>query len=215
MTDSTFFKTLVIGPCATNCYLFRAGDTVVVIDPGGVEPKLLTEVEVLMGTPPCKSVTVLLTHTHADHFLGADILLNAFPGSSLLVSGEDEPGLYDAALNVSQFFGLQLELKNRAAVQRVGDGDKREIGPYAVEVVAVPGHTRGGVAFVLREQKAVFSGDTLFCGDIGRSDLPGGDGDQLMRAIRDRLCALPDDFRVYPGHGPATTIRREKWRFVK
>jgi glyoxylase-like metal-dependent hydrolase (beta-lactamase superfamily II) len=141
------FKTLRVGPCCTNCYLFVAGDTVVVVDPGGVESSIPSTVESI--APSAKSVQILLTHTHSDHFLGADILLERFPGSTLYVSSADEPGLYDPQLNVSHLFGQTLILKAKSSVKTVAQGDVLEIGPYKIEVIETPGHTAGGVVYVM------------------------------------------------------------------
>jgi glyoxylase-like metal-dependent hydrolase (beta-lactamase superfamily II) len=94
-------------------------------------------------------------------------------------------------------------------VKTVVDGDVLEFGPYKIKVVETPGHTPGGVSYVLEEQKTIFSGDTLFRGRIGRIDLPGADGDQLKQSIREKLFVFPDDFQIYPGHWSTTTIGRE------
>jgi glyoxylase-like metal-dependent hydrolase (beta-lactamase superfamily II) len=209
---SSFFKTLRVGPCATNCYVFLAGSNVAVVDPGGLDPSIASTIESLGRAGHCLGapVRILLTHTHADHFLGADALLERFPESTVYVSSKDAPGLFDPMLNVSGLFGLQLRLNGREAVKTVEDGEIIELGPYKIEVAATPGHTVGGVVFILREEKTVFSGDTLFRGNVGRTDLPGGDERVLFRSIREKLLVLPGDFNVYPGHGPGTTIRQEQ-----
>jgi glyoxylase-like metal-dependent hydrolase (beta-lactamase superfamily II) len=215
-TPTPFFSTLVIGPCRTNCYIFPAGDTVVVVDPGGTESVLLDTVRdvAAKSTPPCTTVNILLTHTHADHFFGADALLEAFPGSTLFCSELDKPGLSDPRLNVSSLFGVNFALKAIDSVVTVEDGEALQFGPYDVEAVGVPGHTRGGLAYILRHEKVVFSGDTLFRGTIGRSDCPGGNYRVLMSAIKTKLCTLPQDFAVYPGHDRPTTVGDEKDRFA-
>jgi glyoxylase-like metal-dependent hydrolase (beta-lactamase superfamily II) len=208
---STFFTTLRIGPCVTNCYIFSAGDTAVVVDPGGEADPVIAKLKTL--APSSQTIQILITHTHSDHFMGADSLLSTFPGSHLYVSVGDEPGLYDPQFNCSGLFKFQLILKNKDAVKTVAEGDVLEFGPYKIKVIETPGHTRGGVSYVLEEEKTVFSGDTLFKGNVGRSDLPGGDGEQLIKSICEKLIVLPDDFQVYPGHGPSTTIKREKQFF--
>jgi glyoxylase-like metal-dependent hydrolase (beta-lactamase superfamily II) len=212
MTDTrTFFKQICIGPCHTNCYIFTAGDTVIVVDPGGLESILLSTIASL--APSAKTVQILLTHSHSDHFLGADVLLDRYPGSSVYISAIDEPGLYRPELNVGYLFRLTLVLKGQSAVKLIAEGDILEFGPYKIEVIATPGHTPGGVVFVLREQETIFTGDTLMRGKMGRTDLIGADRPLLARSIREKIMSLPPAFKIYAGHGKPTTVQNEKPKF--
>jgi glyoxylase-like metal-dependent hydrolase (beta-lactamase superfamily II) len=158
-------------------------------------------------------VQILLTHSHSDHFLGADILLDRFPGSSLYVSAVDEPGLYRPDLNVGYLFRLTLVLKGQSAVKTIAGGDILEFGPYKIEVIETPGHTPGGVIYVLREQETIFTGDTLMKGRMGRVDLVGANKRVLVRTIREKILALPSTFKIYSGHGQPTTVEEEKAKF--
>ena len=209
MSSSTFFTVIPVGMLQTNCYMFLGGDQVVVIDPGAPEAKLVTKAQQLAGKDN-PTLVILLTHGHADHFMGADFLLSKFPGSSLYISEQDKPYLFNPGWNCSRMFGIELQLKAESVVKTVKDGDVLEFGGYKLDVVATPGHTPGGVCYIEKNHKTVFCGDTLFQRGRGRTDLPGGNERQLSESIRTKLFTLPDDYRAYPGHGPSTTIRDEK-----
>jgi glyoxylase-like metal-dependent hydrolase (beta-lactamase superfamily II) len=210
-----FFTSVIVPPLGTNCYIFQAGDTVVVIDPGWSDKSIVSAVRKL--DPDCTAVQMVLTHTHADHFFGVDFLFGEFPGSALFVSEADKPGLYSAHLNYSTFIGHAYTVKQTERVNTFVDGAVLKFGDVEIRVVATPGHTVGGVVLVVDAQKAAFSGDTIFAGGTGRTDLPGGDSAALDASIREKIFALPDDYRLYPGHGRSTTVAREKrgfeWHF--
>jgi glyoxylase-like metal-dependent hydrolase (beta-lactamase superfamily II) len=207
---SPFFKTLSLPPLGTNCYVFRAGDACVVIDPGF--PRAAIPAAVREMLPDCKTVRILLTHAHADHFLGADFVLDEFPGSSLLISEQDKPALFDPRVNCSVMLA-PYTLQHADAVSTFSDGCILKFGDREIRVVATPGHTRGSVIFIIDAEKTVFSGDTLFAGNRGRTDLPGGDEAAELDSIKRKILTLPADYRVYPGHGPSTTVDAEKNSF--
>jgi glyoxylase-like metal-dependent hydrolase (beta-lactamase superfamily II) len=210
---SEFFTTVTVPPLGTNCYVFRAGDSVVVIDPGWSDKSIVSAVKRLH--PECSALQMLLTHTHADHFFGVDFLFGQFPGSTLFVSEADKPGLFSAHLNYSTFIGHEYTVKQTEGINTFADGAVLRFGDTEIRVVATPGHTIGGVILVVDAQKTVFSGDTIFAGAVGRTDLPGGDAAVLDSSIKEKVFALPDDYRLYPGHGPSTTIGREKKGFSR
>lgn len=198
-----FIKTLVVGELQTNAYIVGCPETkaAAVVDPGA-------EGERILKAAAAEGFTlrfILLTHGHADH-TGAVAALRRATAAKVLVHRADALMLTDAALNLSLYFGAGYtagppdgELK---------DGDVVEIGKLALEVRHTPGHTPGSVSFA--GAGAVFSGDTLFAGSVGRTDFPGGSLQQLLRSIKERLLSLPDETAVYPGHGPATTIGEER-----
>jgi glyoxylase-like metal-dependent hydrolase (beta-lactamase superfamily II) len=208
---STFFQTLRPGRASAFCYIFPAGDTVIVVDPGGTDRSLVTTI--LSLSPRSNTVQILLTHSHVDHFLGADMLLSRFSGSSLYVSAADEAGLYTPAINASSLYNMRVRLDNRDAVKHVADGQVLQFGKYKIEVIATPGHTPGGVIYLLRDQKVVFTGDTIFQGKMGRTDLPGADEALLRQSIKEKICTLPDDFQILGGHRGPTTVGRERRQF--
>jgi glyoxylase-like metal-dependent hydrolase (beta-lactamase superfamily II) len=197
-------RTLALGPVQTNCYLVGADAARegVVIDPGWDADAILTEVrsaELLIAA-------ILLTHGHFDHIGAVADLKDALHVP--LIAHEREVGLLTAK-GGADLFGFKIRSVPQPD-RLVAHGETIEIGALKFEVRYVPGHTRGHVAFVEYEQRSVFVGDVLFAGSIGRTDLPGGDYDTLIASITDQLLALPDDFKVYPGHGPPTTIGLER-----
>jgi glyoxylase-like metal-dependent hydrolase (beta-lactamase superfamily II) len=204
---ANIFKTCVVGPLATNCYIFADGADCFVIDPGFPSEQVIKTIRDLL---PSGKVSVLLTHSHGDHFMGSDQIVSQFPGTAIYISEADKPGLYDPRLNVTALFGMPFVLENKDAVKTVADGDQLNCGTIQVEVLATPGHTVGGVSYAIRDKKLVFGGDCLFAGSVGRTDFPGGNWTQLMTSIKEKIFTLGDDFRVLPGHGDATTVAAEK-----
>jgi len=196
-------ETLVVGPVMTNCYIIACEETNkgAVIDPGGDAKAILAAVK-RMGADV---EYVLNTHGHFDHTLANDAIVAA-TGATLAIHEADAPML--ATGGGAAWFGMKGSQSRPDLLLR--DGDIVRVGDLQLRVLHVPGHSPGGVAFYLAEQGVVFSGDALFQMGIGRTDLPGGDYDRLIASIRTKLLTLPPDTVVYPGHGPATTIARER-----
>jgi hydroxyacylglutathione hydrolase len=178
---------LVVGPLATNCYVAAAAKEAVVIDPGGQVRTVLDATEGL------EILAVLITHGHSDHVGGADGLL-AETGAPFFAPAADAP--------------LIAKHVSAEPARLLRDGDRLEFGPLSLEVIATPGHTPGSCCYYT--PGVLFSGDTLFAGGVGRTDLPGGSADALSAAIRERIFTLPAETVVYPGHGELTTVGREK-----
>ena len=197
---------LVLGDFATNCFVVRAnGESkeCLVIDPG-FSPGPLLE---LLQAKQLKPLKILLTHGHCDHIAGIEELQNEFGAIPVCVSGEDAKMLGDAKLNLSWMTGRSIRLQ---ADEEFAQGDDVGLDGLELKVLVTPGHTTGGVSFYCKREGVVFSGDTLFAGSIGRDDFPGGDRGVLLASIRDKLLTLPEETRVYSGHGPITTIGEEK-----
>jgi hydroxyacylglutathione hydrolase len=196
---------LELGDFGTNSYVVRADGEAkecLVIDPGFSPGPLLDFLQENQLQP----VKILLTHGHCDHIAGIEAVQNQFGEIPVYVSGEDAPMLGDAKLNLSWMTGMALRCE---ADQELADGDVVELDGLQFTVLATPGHTTGGVSFYCEQAGVVFSGDTLFAGSIGRDDFPGGNRQTLLASIRDKLLALPEETKVYSGHGPVTTIGEE------
>ena len=196
--------TLALGPAQTNCYLVSADSArdAVVIDPAW-------DAHAILDAARSAKVTIkaiLLTHGHFDHIGAVADLKDAL--QIPLLAHAREIDLLDAN-GGADLFGFRIR-SVPSPDRLVEQGDMIEIDALKFEVRYVPGHTLGHVAFVEHQRRSAFVGDVLFAGSIGRTDLPGGDYDTLISSITDQLLTLPDDYRVYPGHGPPTTIGLER-----
>jgi glyoxylase-like metal-dependent hydrolase (beta-lactamase superfamily II) len=197
--------TLPIGPLQTNCYVIACPDTAMaaVIDPAWSGETIYGYIE----QEELSLELILLTHAHFDHIAGA-AALHRLSGARLLAHPDSHPLLEQAPLH-AQAWGFQID-PPPVPDGELTDGQMIQVGELNLEVLYTPGHAPGHVSFYDAEAGIVFDGDLLFSGSIGRSDLPGGDHQRLLRSIREKLLTLPDDTSVYSGHGPVTTIERER-----
>lgn len=196
---------LAVGAYAANCFIIGDEDSKVgiVVDPGGEAERIFKKTE-SMGL---KIETIILTHGHGDH-IGAAETLKKLTGASVLCHHDEADMLFDPAVNLTQNMnGPTVSIK---VDRTIGDGDSVTFGTFKIKVIHTPGHTTGGICLYLESEKVLFSGDTLFYGSIGRSDLPGGSHKQLVGSIRNKLMKLDDAVTVYPGHGASTTIGFER-----
>jgi hydroxyacylglutathione hydrolase len=211
----------------TNCYVLApaAGEECLVVDPGIEVTDRLAEV---LREHRLRPAAVLLTHGHLDHVYSVTPVCGAH-GVPALVHGDDayrldDPlALLDPALlgMLEQQFGRAATWAKPDEVRTLADGERVDLAGLPVGVVHAPGHTEGSVMFTVDDvpdgaqgagplSSTVLSGDVLFAGGIGRTDLPGGDHAAMLRSLRDAVLPMPDDRLVLPGHGPATTIGRER-----
>jgi glyoxylase-like metal-dependent hydrolase (beta-lactamase superfamily II) len=177
----------------------------VVVDPG-FDPDSLVEI---LRRHRLGLAAILNTHGHADHIAGNGAMKHAFPTAPLIIGRNEAHLLEDADANLSAPFGLPLT--SPPADRLVVDGERLELAGLSLEVREIPGHSPGSVVFVADGYDPIFvlGGDVLFAGSVGRTDL-GGNTAQLLAGIRAKLFSLPDTTVIYPGHGPATTVGRER-----
>ncbi len=192
-------ETIVVGMMETNCYIAGDGSTkeVFIIDPGSDYKKIKN----IIDKGGLKPQAVINTHGHSDH-IGAD---NEFD-LPVWIHGSDAEFLQDPSKNLSGAFGFLL--KTKAASRVLKEGEVLTVGRVKLEVIHTPGHTPGSIC--LKGDGVVFTGDTLFCEGIGRTDFAYGSEEDILRSVKEKLFVLPDDCAVYPGHGPSTSIGYEK-----
>lgn len=207
MSEKPIIEEFPVGPLQCNCTIL--GDPVtreaIVIDPGDEVSRIhrrLTELGL-------KVTQILITHAHIDHVGGA-LRLKQLTGAPILLNENDLPLLKMMAVQAGW---LGVETPETAPPDaNLADGLKVGLETLPAEVLYTPGHTQGSVCLYFQPLNLLVAGDTLFAGSIGRTDLPGGDSQQILDSIHDRLLVLPEETMVLPGHGPVTTIGEEKER---
>jgi glyoxylase-like metal-dependent hydrolase (beta-lactamase superfamily II) len=198
---------LILGAYETNCYILRANDhseDCVIIDTGLGAEVLLDFLEANNIAP----AAVVLTHGHADHITGVALLREKYPDIKVYIHRLDAGMLTGEQFNLSELVGIRFHTE--AADYIVEEANIIEQAGMKLEVLHTPGHTPGGISLYSRDDGIVFSGDTLFAGSVGRTDFPGGDTEQLINSIKEKLLRLPEQTIVYTGHGPSTIIGLEK-----
>lgn len=198
-------ETMVLGDVRTNCYLLIKEETkeALVVDPADradvIVRKLIDEGLALKA--------ILLTHGHGDHILAVGDLKKQF-GVKVYAAKAEEGLLLDPAQNLSKLlFRVPVTVKPDVLLE---DGQEFMEAGIRLRMLHTPGHTPGGCCYYQEEEKVLLSGDTLFCGSIGRTDFPGGSLSELVRSVKEKLFVLPEDVKVYPGHEEMTTIGHEK-----
>lgn len=195
---------MILGMCSTNCYFVYRADSrdALIVDPADDGQRLfdkLTE----------KGLTlrgILLTHAHFDHILGCG-RLRELTGAPVYAKEEEKELCENAKVNLSAQMGQACTVMPDHYVK---DGEEIAIAGMACKVIATPGHTSGSCCYYFKESGMLLSGDTLFCESVGRTDFPTGSMGTLVRSIKTKLFPLPEETKVYPGHGEPTTIAHEK-----
>ena len=198
----------VFGPFAENTYILsdETGECII-IDPGCYEKEEKETITAFISQNNLKVVRLLNTHCHIDHVLGNDFIKEAYQVT--LATHEKEAPLLKAVQSYAPNYGF-INYREAEIDEFIDENDMIRFGQSQLEILFVPGHSPGHIAFYNREQKLCIGGDVLFQGSIGRTDLPGGDFNTLIQSIHQKFFALDDDVTVFCGHGPATTIGEEK-----
>lgn len=202
------YEQRVVGPLACNCYLLGDPATrqAIVVDPGD-------DAETILGLLAKHSLTlglIVATHAHFDHVMAADALRSATGAPFYL--HHDDVGLLEWIPSSLELFLGRRGGQAPEVTNQLHDGDELRVGEASLEVIHTPGHSPGSICLVSAgsaDERLLLSGDTLFAGSVGRVDLPGGDGQQIVTSIRERLFPL-GDLPVFPGHGAKTTMDRER-----
>ena len=199
--------TLTLGPVATNCYLIADSETraAAVIDPAWDAPVILQEA----ASQGWHITQLWYTHAHFDHIGAGALARQLIPSPQIALHPDDYP-LWSIQ-GGAQLFGIPLEDVGPEPDVQLQHGQVLQLGNYRFEVRHAPGHTPGHVIYYCESEKLLFSGDVIFQGSIGRTDLPGGDYDTLMQSIREQVLTLPDEVRILSGHMGETSVGEERW----
>lgn len=193
----------VLGMCATNTYYVYDDETKrgLIVDPADSPDTIIAKADSLSMIPEA----VLITHGHFDHVLAMNKIREHY-GIKVYAGLTEKQVLHDMAMNLTSSFGMGQTFDADIYLK---DGEEFETAGYHIKAIEVPGHTIGGMCYYFDKQGVLFSGDTLFCESVGRSDFPGGSASALCRGIKDKLFILPEHTKVYPGHMDETTIGNE------
>ena len=205
MASKLHIERFVLGDWMTNCYVLSSGEGRCWIVDAGFDPEPMIAFVQEQGLEP---VRVVLTHAHVDHIAGLGEVRRVWPDLPILIHEAEQDFLGDAALNLS--IVLAQPVVAPEPTDTLTHGQRLELDSLSFEVRHTPGHSPGGICLYQADHETALVGDTLFAGSIGRHDFPTSDGQTLLRSIREQLLTLPEPTRVLPGHGPQTSIGREK-----
>lgn len=194
----------VLGMVATNCYFLMNQETreMVIVDPAGEANCIFAKVEKMEGKP----VAILLTHGHYDHILAVNDVKERY-GAKMYACREEEEMLLDPQMNLTGYHGRGLSLEPDVFLN---DLEVFEEAGFSIQMLHTPGHTKGSCCYYLQEEGILLSGDTLFYGSVGRTDLPTGSTAAIVRSLHKLVDNLPEETKVFPGHDASTTIGFEK-----
>ncbi len=197
-----------VGPFLENTYLLTAEGKAVLIDPGFSSDSEFQKFEQALQQQNAELIAVLLTHAHVDHVLGLPRVLDRFDDIEVYLNHSDL-NLWERFPEQSKMFGIQTDGFDFVPAP-MDEQEGFEIGPFKMDVLYTPGHAPDHVSLYFKDEKILIAGDTLFQNSIGRTDLYKGSFDVLKNSIQTKLYSLPNETKVYPGHGPETTIGNEK-----
>jgi glyoxylase-like metal-dependent hydrolase (beta-lactamase superfamily II) len=200
-------EVIPVGPLQCNCSIFGDETTheAIVIDPGDQIDDILA----ILKKHSLKVTDIIITHAHLDHIGGA-AKLKSVTGAPVHMNANDQV-LYDDADRYAAFLGMEKPERTDIDVN-AQEGNVVKLGRTEFQIMHTPGHTQGSISVWIPAENKLIAGDTLFMNSIGRTDLPGGNTRQILQSIHDKLLPLPDDVTVIAGHGPNTTIGRERER---
>lgn len=189
----------------TNCYIVadEKSKEAFIIDPGGESEKVIDMISILKVNVKY----IILTHCHGDHISGVKEVKEKV-GGKILIHRMDAEGLCNENLSLTYYIGLQNP--DMEADSILDDEDKIHLGDIEFDILHTPGHTKGGICIYCPEHKMIFTGDTLFRGTWGRTDLPTGSFEDIIHSITDKIMILPEDTIIYPGHGKSSIVREEE-----
>ena len=189
----------------TNCYIVadEKSKEAFIIDPGGESEKVIEMISILKVNVKY----IILTHCHGDHISGVKEVKEKVEGK-ILIHRMDAEGLCNENLSLTYYIGLQNP--DMEADSILDDEDKIHLGDIEFDILHTPGHTKGGICIYCPEHKMIFTGDTLFRGTWGRTDLPTGSFEDIIHSITDKIMVLPEDTIIYPGHGKSSIVREEE-----
>lgn len=193
-----------LGPLQTNCYVMEKAEKCVIVDPGGEGNKLIQYIQTKRWQP----IAILLTHAHFDHIGAVDVIRDYYQ-IPVYLHEKEAKWLADADLNGSKSFTSGNPIEIKPADQMITTEFDLVLGEFHFTVLETPGHSPGSVSYYLQDEGMIFAGDVLFQQSVGRTDLRGGNEQQLLKSIHDKLLTLPEDTIVLPGHGPITNIADE------
>jgi hydroxyacylglutathione hydrolase len=207
VSEKLILESFPVGPLQCNCTILGdpATHEAIVIDPG----EEISRIHRRLTGLGLRLMQILITHAHIDHIGGA-LKLKRLTGAPILLNENDLP-LLKIMAEQAEWLGVETP-ETESPDANLTDGERVGLMSYPAQVLHTPGHTQGSVCLYFQPLELLVAGDTLFAGSIGRTDLPGGDGRQILQSIHHRLLVLPEGTTVLPGHGPVTTIGEEKRR---
>jgi hydroxyacylglutathione hydrolase len=206
---NTEISSFIVNEFGTNCYLYKddLSNNAIIIDPGGEMGQIID----LIQQRGLNITDIIITHGHYDHIKGLPELVKLLPNINVVVHEEELSLIFDDEKNLSILFSDSLEKKLQSVNIkwiRVRDGDELFCGTKKIKVIHTPGHTSGSICLYIKEKNFLFTGDTLFCGSVGRTDFPTGDIDTLDKSIK-KIFALPTNTLFFPGHGSWCVLEKE------